>query len=440
MNSGAFSNNINNISVVSDNQLCTGCGACAGICGRNAVEMIENEAGFLLAKVDFGKCVDCGLCKKVCPSNPENQQISVPESFFGNYICAYVGYATCKDVRQNSQSGGVVTALLQYLISTGEIEGAYANSFNKETRRAEVVFADDEKSVLDAAGSIYTQSSVSKSVFENDRENYAAVMLGCQAESLHLALKRNAKIIPPKYVIGLACVAQNSGLNTEYLISKSKCNAENAFLRYKDKNVGGWPGETSVNDGKKTYKVSSYVRMLSKEMFQCYRCSLCYDKANVYSDIVCGDPHGVSGYDSKEGNTIILVRTERGKQLIENAVKSKAISVDELTVDAVMHSFSIENTVQKKFVSSFQYAKENGLAYPYSIENENDMTCLLDDSHRAQCDYLRKLYKATDKAVITEMLAKKEKQVMKRLGGMKRRAQRRRIKSFIRNAVRRVFK
>lgn len=46
---------------------CTGCGRCAAICPKNAVEVREIENGFL-AYTDRSLCVDCGACVKDCPA------------------------------------------------------------------------------------------------------------------------------------------------------------------------------------------------------------------------------------------------------------------------------------------------------------------------------------------------------------------------------------
>ncbi|MBN1806524.1 MAG: 4Fe-4S binding protein [Sedimentisphaerales bacterium] len=41
---------------------CVGCGACADICPRGAIAIVDNKA-----VIDGNKCVDCGRCMQVCP-------------------------------------------------------------------------------------------------------------------------------------------------------------------------------------------------------------------------------------------------------------------------------------------------------------------------------------------------------------------------------------
>ena len=43
---------------------CYGCRNCENICPKKAIKMINNEEGFIVPKIDYEKCIDCGLCTK----------------------------------------------------------------------------------------------------------------------------------------------------------------------------------------------------------------------------------------------------------------------------------------------------------------------------------------------------------------------------------------
>lgn len=46
---------------------CCGCSACYSICQHHAIVLRNDNEGFLYPQFDKEKCVNCGLCEKVCP-------------------------------------------------------------------------------------------------------------------------------------------------------------------------------------------------------------------------------------------------------------------------------------------------------------------------------------------------------------------------------------
>ena len=51
---------------------CMGCSACCSACPKQCIAMQKDDEGFLYPIVDDAICIDCGLCKKVCPMvNPK---------------------------------------------------------------------------------------------------------------------------------------------------------------------------------------------------------------------------------------------------------------------------------------------------------------------------------------------------------------------------------
>ena len=61
---------------------CTGCNACFNACPKSAIEMVSNDEGFWYPEIDENKCIDCGLCKKVCPiNNAKYDNFAEPECY-----------------------------------------------------------------------------------------------------------------------------------------------------------------------------------------------------------------------------------------------------------------------------------------------------------------------------------------------------------------------
>ena len=52
---------------IKEKEECCGCTACYSACPKKAITMQADEEGFQYPDVDENKCVNCGLCEKVCP-------------------------------------------------------------------------------------------------------------------------------------------------------------------------------------------------------------------------------------------------------------------------------------------------------------------------------------------------------------------------------------
>lgn len=51
---------------ITEKQNCCGCSACRNVCPRDCITMAEDGEGFLYPQVDVSRCVECGLCSRVC--------------------------------------------------------------------------------------------------------------------------------------------------------------------------------------------------------------------------------------------------------------------------------------------------------------------------------------------------------------------------------------
>jgi len=352
------------IGEIGRNALCTACGACAAVCPTAAVTMQENPAGFMVACVAADQCISCGLCRKVCPSIPENTaKFAGADLLHGVCVEGFVGYAADDAIRLGGQSGGIVTALLTYLLESGKVDAALVAGFDEESHRPKAVLAETKEQVLASAGSYYTQLPILPKLREAKGKRVAAVTLGCQNEALTL-MEQTAPYLVPEYRIGLICAGQNSGAMIDDICEKAGCTEPTAF-RFRDKQAGGWPGAITVTDADGVHELPNKYRHSIKAVYECHRCLLCFDQMNTRADLVCGDPWNIAGKDTPEGHTVILVRTEKGLQLLRDAEAAGVVVLEKLPITEIMRGQTVDNRHRDKVYSAKAVYEKHGWAYPY---------------------------------------------------------------------------
>ena len=63
---------------------CSGCGECIAFCPKKSISFARNSNGFQVPVIDTKTCIQCGLCKKICPvlNKPEQH---TPIEVYGAY-------------------------------------------------------------------------------------------------------------------------------------------------------------------------------------------------------------------------------------------------------------------------------------------------------------------------------------------------------------------
>ncbi len=332
--------NENNIAILTNNSLCCGCGICTAICPTKAVTLRRNTAGFILSSVDEEKCFHCGKCLKVCPKyedykirykkQDEKDPDELIKKTYAKAIKGYICQASDNDIRENGQSGGVITAVLKYMLESSLIEEAYINKFDPEINANKMIKATTLSEICEGAGSFYSQASAEKCI-GNDKS--VAVVLGCQAN----AIRRFQQIgsSTPMYLIGLFCGGNFSGKYYERLEGKYREKRITSF-RFRNKKYGGWPGNISFEADGKSIIIDKKIRMKEKETYLCASCDYCNERINTNSDLAVGDPWGISDMRCKEGCSVVLTYTEKGDELIQAAFQQGYLIGNEIPVKDII--------------------------------------------------------------------------------------------------------
>lgn len=98
--------------VLADRSRCTGCGACAAGCPKNAIIMVADREGFFYPSVGEN-CVQCGHCSHICPAMKQREER--PES------AVFAAWHRDETIRQRSGAGGAFTAIAEYVLEGGGI-------------------------------------------------------------------------------------------------------------------------------------------------------------------------------------------------------------------------------------------------------------------------------------------------------------------------------
>lgn len=397
----------NNISEVVKLDLCTGCGTCVSVCPVECIQMQEDiKKGIYVPQVDESKCIYCGLCLKVCPGlsinfDLLNMQIfnKIPaNNLLGNYIHCYIGYSVDHYIRYNSSSGGLITALLCFMLEENIIDGALVTVMDCENPlRPRVILATSRKEIISSSGSKYCPVPLNASLKKVLKLNgsFAMVGLPCHVHGVRKFAILNERIKEKiKYIFGLFCANTVTFLGTEYFLGKYNIRKNDiSKIRYRGE---GWPGFITVTtkDGTR-YKIRrgpSEKNLLYKAIYSSafhydfipYRCLLCPDQTNLLADISFGDAWLPELLRFKSaGFSVVVSRTKKGQEILNKALKRKVIKL--IKIDEKTFSRTGNFRFKSHVGGRIQILKRLKKPVPFFIEKNLRM-------HAGIIDYLHFLF------------------------------------------------
>lgn len=211
---------------ITDKKDCCGCNSCVQRCPKSCITMHEDEEGFLYPEVDESKCIHCGLCENVCPV--------IYKAEGRKPIAVYAAKNRNEEIRRQSSSGGVFTALAEEVIKEGGV--VFGVRFNENW---EVVHGYTES--LDGLsafrGSKYVQSRVGDSFLQVEsflKSGRKVLFSGtpCQVAGLHRFLRRRYENL---LTVDFICHGVPSpGVWREYLKEETarQCGGKNSVLSH----------------------------------------------------------------------------------------------------------------------------------------------------------------------------------------------------------------
>lgn len=346
---------------ITNKENCCGCTACASICPHQAINMEPDTLGFLYPKVDTEKCIDCGLCEKVCAFHSNyDKSTNLPKPQI--YAVRH------KDMHEieTSRSGAAFIAISDYVLDQGGIVygAGYTDHFRVVHKRAT---NKDERNEF--KGSKYVQSDL-RGIFplikEDLKQGLTVLFSGTPCQTAGLASYIGKRLRKKLILVDIVC----HGVPAPYIWRDYLTYLEQKYkqpiieVNFRDKSRIGWKGHLEsfiFQDGSKK-EFSTYTHLFYRHIMLRPSCSEChYTNFNRPSDFTLADYWGWEKLSSdfnidNKGCSLLLVNTPKGMNIFEMQKKelNYLSSTKELCMQPNLQRATHLDNKYKKFEETFR--------------------------------------------------------------------------------------
>ncbi|MHC1778211.1 MAG: Coenzyme F420 hydrogenase/dehydrogenase, beta subunit C-terminal domain [Lentimicrobium sp.] len=368
---------IDKLRKIMKSDLCNRCGSCVGMSGGTIVfedregeyrpVVVRDPGSELSARMlnacagkDFDFNAHRALFYKETPSF---------HTYIGPYTGLFIAHSTDTAIRQSGASGGMISAILIWLLKTGRIDGAVVTGMSKEKPwLAESYIATTPEQILEAAQSKYIITSVNEILpqIAGFKGKLAYVGLPGQIQSIRkLQNAGDPSVAPIKFIFGpfygntLHFSSVKSFLRS-YKIYDFR-NISKLYFRY-----GEWPGNMRVEmtDGRTVELPKFHANYLIP--FHILKNSLlCTDLSNEFTDISGGDAWAPVYEERGKGFSMVISRNDTGKEILLQMEKEGLIDLKPISEDdaITMHSHGYDLKKRGSFIR-MKFRKMLGMAVP----------------------------------------------------------------------------
>ena len=302
---------------------CTGCMSCLNACKKGAISVFSDEQGFLRPKIDENICIECGLCRTVCP------QLSYQcVSDFKKKIYAAWNYEN--KVRKNSSSGGIFSALAEQIFLQGGVVFGVVFDENLDVVHKAVDNCNDLEKIR---GSKYVQSNINSTFSEIKKflkEGKTVLFSGtpCQVAGLYSFLRKRYKNL---ITVDLACHGVPSPLVyrdfLRYIGKKYNSEVTGVCFRDKSSSWKSYDVRITLKNGD-IYRcgfIDDPFMLLFLKNFclrpSCYKCR--YSNLNRLGDLTLADFWGYKetyseDIDDDMGISALIINSQAGDKLFQS--------------------------------------------------------------------------------------------------------------------------
>ena len=295
---------------------CSGCGECIIFCPKKSISFARNSNGFQVPVIDTKTCIQCGLCKKICPvlNKPEQH---TPIAVYGAYS---------KEEMARSASGGIAYNIAKETIESGGV--VYGAAYTDELR-VKIIRVDSVEDLNKIQGTKYVQADMT-GVIENvltDLKSHLSVLFTgtpCEVAGVFDATHRK-KLEERLTTVEVICHGTPPQKMFDDYLEWAKAHYKNAIDTYtfrakssdKDKD---FMLELGLENGQKImvsgFKDPYYKAFMSAKWFResCYSCP--FSEKQRVADLTIGDFWNAEKLPSNFGKgrriSVVLANTEKG--------------------------------------------------------------------------------------------------------------------------------
>ncbi|PWJ51570.1 Coenzyme F420 hydrogenase/dehydrogenase, beta subunit C-terminal domain [Faecalicatena contorta] len=332
------------IILFNDKKDCCGCGACFNICPKGAISMKQDDRGFLYPEIDDDKCVQCGMCNKVCAYKNGAEKVEDKQAcyaFTNNNI----------DELNRSSSGGAFSAIVDAIYSMdGDNITVYGTIIDSEMNIMHK--SASERTDCNAfCTSKYVQSNMNdcfKQVETNLKDGKAVLYTGtpCQIAAVRSYVSKKNINDENLFLVDIICHGTPSpGLWKNYVswMEKKFGKMKEFSFRYKAAGWRGYPAMAKFENGKELV-YDQYTQVFTNLFFthkalreSCYSCQ--YANMNRPGDLTIGDYWGAETilkneidagtFVQKKGISEIIVNSSKGSKLMNKIMEGKSCVLSE---------------------------------------------------------------------------------------------------------------
>jgi len=325
--------------------LCMGCGACAAA-RPDIVQMadtVDHGRRPIIAK-DAPSAAGRELAK-VCPGRAIDARAPGPDgkrdysyAAWGPVLEVWEGHATDPELRFRGSSGGVVSALALFCIELKQYAGAVqVRARSDQPLLNESVISRSRADVLSASASRYAPASPCERLADLRNSSQPHVFIGkpCDvAGSARLVAAEPSLASSVALTISIFCAGTPSLAGSHELLRRLGVSDSDEVLELQYRGRG-WPGNMAVRfrkaeTGEVREASTSYAEgwgdILQKH--KQWRCQLCADHLGEHADLSIGDPWYRPLDQDEAGQSLIVVRTERGRQILQQAMRAGILNLE----------------------------------------------------------------------------------------------------------------